>query len=81
LAQVLETLDPETFKEAFGHPEWDATMYEEFCSSMTNDTWNIYPLSKGRKFVICKWVKYRTNHVIDASVDRNKAQLVVKVFS
>jgi hypothetical protein len=38
LAQVLETRDPETFAEASSHPYWDATMNEEYHSSMENDT-------------------------------------------
>ena len=34
LAQVSETHDPETFAEASGHPYWDTTMNEEYCSLM-----------------------------------------------
>jgi hypothetical protein len=46
LAQVLETHDPETFAKAFGHPDWDTTMNEEYCSLMVNDTWDLVPLPK-----------------------------------
>jgi hypothetical protein len=56
LAQVSETHDPETFAEASGHPDWDTSMNEEYCSLMENDTWDLVPLPKGRKLVRCKWV-------------------------
>jgi hypothetical protein len=51
LAQVSETHDPETFAKASGHPDWDTTMNEEYCSLMENDTWDLVPLPKGRKLV------------------------------
>jgi hypothetical protein len=72
LAQVSETHDLETFAEALGHPYWDTTMNEEYCSLMENNTWDLVPLSKGRKIVICKWV-YRTKYESDGSVGRHKA--------
>eukprot|EP00253_Pinus_taeda_P019108 PITA_19108 len=46
--------------EASGHLDWDATMNEEYCSLLANDTWDLVPPPKGRKLVRCKWV-YRTN--------------------
>jgi hypothetical protein len=55
-------------------------MNEEYCYLMENDTWDLIPLPKGRKLVICKWV-YRTKRASDGSVERHKAQLVAKVFS
>jgi hypothetical protein len=54
LNQVSETHDPGTFVEASGHPDWDTTMKEEYCSLMENDTWDLIPLPKGRKLVRCK---------------------------
>eukprot|EP00253_Pinus_taeda_P025844 PITA_25844 len=35
-------------------------MNEEYRSLLANDTWDLVPLPKGCKLVICKWV-YRTN--------------------
>jgi hypothetical protein len=55
-------------------------MNEEYRSLMENDTWDLVPLPKGRKLVICKWV-YRTKYASDGSVERHKAQLVSKGFS
>jgi hypothetical protein len=79
LAQVLETRNPETFTEVSGHSYWDTTMNEEYRSLMENDTWDILPLLKGRKLVICKWV-YRNNYASDGSVERHKARTVSKGF-
>jgi hypothetical protein len=46
-------------------------MNEEYCSLMENDTWDLVPLLKGRKLVICKWV-YITMYASDGSVERHK---------
>ena len=55
-------------------------MDEEYRSLMENDTWDLVPLPKGRKLVICKWV-YKTKYASDGSVERLKARLVAKAFS
>ena len=80
MAQVIEKIDPETFEEASGHPDWDEAMNEEYHSLLANDTWDLVPLPKGRKLVRCRWV-YKTKFGPDGKVDRNKAHLVAKGFS
>ena len=55
-------------------------MDEEYRSLMANNTWDLLPLPKGRKLVICKWV-YRTKYASDGSVERLTARLVAKGFS
>eukprot|EP00253_Pinus_taeda_P021565 PITA_21565 len=80
LAQASTNYDPHTFAEASGHPNWDATMNEEYRSLLANDTWDLVPLPKGRKLVRCKWV-YRTKYGPDGKVDKHKAHLVSKGFS
>ena len=77
MAQVSKTHDPETFAEASGHPYWDTTMNEKYHSLMENDTWDLVPLPKGRKLVICKWV-YQTMYGSNGSVERHKDRLVAK---
>ena len=52
----------------------------EYRSLMMNDTWDLVPLSKGRKLVRSKWV-YRTKYASDGSVERLKARLISKGFS
>jgi hypothetical protein len=51
---ISENHDPETFAEASSHPNWDITLNEEYHYLMENDTWDVVPLPKGRKLVICK---------------------------
>ena len=80
MAQVSKNHDPETFAEASRNTDWDAAMDEEYCSLIVNDSWDLVPLPKGRKLVICKWV-YRTKYASDGSVERLKAMLVAKGFS
>jgi hypothetical protein len=79
LAQVSDTRDLETFVEASRHPCWDTIMNGEYRSLMTNDTWDLVHLPKGRKIVICKWV-YKTKYALDGSVEIHKAQLIAKRF-
>ena len=55
-------------------------MDEEYRSLMTNDTWDLVPLPKGRKLVRCKWV-YRTKYATNRNVEILKARLVAKGFS
>eukprot|EP00253_Pinus_taeda_P020551 PITA_20551 len=80
LAQASVNYDLDTFAEALGHPDWDATMNEEYHSLLANDTWDLVRLPKGRKLVRCKWV-YRTKYGPDGKVDKHKARLVAKGFS
>jgi hypothetical protein len=80
LDQVLETHDPKTFAESSGHPDSDTTTNQEYRSLMSNNTWDLVPLPKGRKIVICKRV-YKSKYESDGSVERHKAQLVAKGFS
>ena len=74
MAQVSENHDPENFAEASGNPDWDAAMDEEYRSLMANDTWDLVPLPKGRKLVICKWF-YRAKYALYGSVERLKTQI------
>ena len=63
-----------------GHLDWDAAMNEEYRSLLTNDTWDLVPLPKGRKLVRCKWV-YKKKFRPYGKVDRHKDHLVAKGFS
>jgi hypothetical protein len=72
--------DSETFAETSDHSDWDATINEEYRSLVANDTWDVVPLSKGRKLVRCKWV-YRTKCASVGSVKRHKAWSISKGFS
>ncbi|MBO1694904.1 reverse transcriptase domain-containing protein, partial [Bacteroides uniformis] len=58
----------------------DEGMNEEYRSLLENNTWDLVPLPKGRKFVRCRWV-YKTKFGPDGKVDKNKARLIAKGFS
>ena len=79
MAQVPEKIDPETFEEALGHPYWDETMNEEYCSLLGNDTWDLVPLPKEIKIVRCRWV-YKTKFELDGKLDRHKYRPAPKGF-
>jgi hypothetical protein len=72
LASSLKKNDPDTFVEVVCHVDWDTSMNEEYSTLMENDTWDLVPLMKGRKLIICKWV-YKTKYASDGSVEINKA--------
>eukprot|EP00253_Pinus_taeda_P011674 PITA_11674 len=70
LPQVSANYDPDTFAEASTNPHWDVAMNEEYRSLLANDTWDLFPLPKGRKLVRCKWV-YRTKYGPNGKVDKH----------
>jgi hypothetical protein len=80
LSQAFDTPNPKTYADASSHPYWDIEMNEEYRSLMEKYTWDLLPLPKGRKLVICKWV-YRTMYASDGSVEIHKSQLVANGFS
>eukprot|EP00253_Pinus_taeda_P011759 PITA_11759 len=55
-------------------------MNEEYHSLLANDTWDLFPLPKGKKLIRCKWV-YRTKFGPDGKVDKLKGRLIAKGFS
>ena len=72
--------DPQTFKEAFHDPRWQATMDDEFDSLHDNKTWEFFTLPPGSKLVQCKWV-YKTKIASDGTTTKYKAWLVAKGYS
>jgi hypothetical protein len=80
LVQLSETRDPKIFLESLGYPYLDTVMNEEYHYLMENNTWDLVPLPKGRKLVICKWV-YKNKYTSHGRVERHKARLVSKGFS
>ena len=67
--EVFENHDLETFAEASGNPDWDATMDEEYRSLMANDTWDLVPLPKGRKLVRCNGSTELSMHQMEVLKD------------
>jgi hypothetical protein len=54
-------------------------MVDEYSALLHNKTWRLVPPQPGRNLINCKWV-YKVKHKADGSIDRYKAQLVVKGF-
>jgi hypothetical protein len=54
-------------------------MQEEYTSLLKNQTWDLVPLTSGRKLVRCRWV-YRTKSIADGQINRYKSKLVTEGF-
>jgi hypothetical protein len=64
--------DPQSHSEASRNPLWEAAMDEEYSALMDNNTWDLVPLSKGRKLVRCRWI-YQTNIVTYGEIRKYKS--------
>jgi hypothetical protein len=76
---MVQSSDPQTYREAAGNPFWEATMQEEYNSLLENQTWDLVPLPSDMNLVRCRWV-YRTKKEVDGQVRRHKERLVSKGF-
>jgi hypothetical protein len=76
---MVQYFDPHTYNESVGNPLWETTMQEEHDSLLENQTWDLVPLTPGRKLIRCKWV-YRTKRATNGQERRYKAKLVAKGF-
>lgn len=71
---------PHTFLEAHGISKWNYAMAVEYSSLLNNNTWELVPLTHGRKLVHCKWV-YKTKYATDGSIDKYNTYLISKASS
>lgn len=75
--------DPQTVEQALTSlhsDQWKKAMDEEYNSLMTNHTWSLVDLPKGKRVLPCKWVfKTKTNEKGETA--RYKARLVIKGFA
>jgi len=80
---VVSSLDsvsiPKTIDEAMTDPGWCQAMVEEMAALHSNDTWELVPLTPGKKTVGCRWV-YIVKIGPDGHIDRLKAHLVTKRY-
>jgi hypothetical protein len=76
---LVQSSDPQSYGEAVGNPFWESAMQEEYNSLLENQTWDLVPLSAGRKLVRCRWI-YRTKSAAYGQVSRYKVSLVAKGF-
>uniref|UniRef100_A0A6V7JMB6 Reverse transcriptase Ty1/copia-type domain-containing protein n=1 Tax=Bracon brevicornis TaxID=1563983 RepID=A0A6V7JMB6_9HYME len=75
--------EPISYEEAMDGPDaekWRIAMDEELNSLMSNNTWSVQQLPKGKSAVGCKWV-FKIKRHADGRPDRYKARLVAQGFS
>lgn len=80
LIEDSNILEPQTFEEAVGNPEWVKAMAEEIEALERNQTWDLVPKPLNTKPISCKWV-YKLKQRTDGTVERFKARLVARGFS
>jgi len=80
MTQVMNVVEPVTYKQAKEHKEWKNAMNEEYESIMRNETWELTELPENKVPIGCKWL-YKTKFNADGSVDKYKARLVAKGYS
>ena len=70
---------PSKLQEAVADSRWTKSMAEEMTTLDKNATWELMPLSKGKKTVGCRWV-FIVKHKADETIERCKARLVSKGY-
>ena len=74
--------EPQNFKEAMSTPEaplWKKVVNSEIESILQNHTWELVDLPLGCKPLGYKWI-FKRKMKADGSIDKYKAQLVVKSY-
>ena len=71
---------PHYLTDDIASPHWKAAMDEEMQSLLQNHTWDIIPLSPGKKAVGYKWIQCKKHHV-DSTLERYKSRLVARGFT
>ena len=72
--------DPKSYYHAQKDSRWQVAMDEEMNSLQKNTTWELVPLTPGRKLVQCKWV-FQNKVAADGSTYKCKARMAEIVFS
>lgn len=64
------------YTQASQHPGWVHAMESEIQALRDNHTWDVVKLLEGKRALPCKWI-YKVKHLLDGSIERLKARLVV----
>jgi hypothetical protein len=78
MCDLLEE-EPTCFEEAIQRKEWVDSMTEEYQSIMKNEVWEIVLRPKNKDVVSSKWL-FKIKHVVDGSIEKNKARFVARGF-
>jgi len=77
LAAITKIVEPRSFHEAVKDPSRREAMATEIEALELNKTWTIVNLAPGRRPINCKWV-YKVKYNFDGTIERYKAQLVIR---
>ena len=77
--KFLATVDPTSYAQTQGKPQWEQAMTAKYESLMKNNTWFLVPLPVGKNLVGCKWV-YKSKFTAEGQIEKYKARLVAKRF-
>lgn len=72
--------EPSSILEAFRFPEWRKAIQLEFDALLSTNTWTLVPHAFNHNLVDCKWI-FKTNHLLDRTIERYKARLVAKGYN
>lgn len=75
MAAVLDSEEPQNFKDAILIKEWCEAMKKEITALEGNHTWDIVDLPPGKTAIGSKWM-YKLKFNSDGSLERHKARLV-----
>jgi hypothetical protein len=53
-ANLASSGEPYNTQEALSHPQWKASMSDEFSALMKNNTWTLVPPQSGRNVIDCR---------------------------
>lgn len=76
ISKLSTYADPVFFRDACLNPNWIHAMNEEISALEENHTWTITELPCGKPAIGCKWL-YKTKYLLDGSIERHKARLVI----
>jgi hypothetical protein len=72
-------VEPTNYEEFVGKKEWKDSMVKEYQSIVKNDVWDVVMRPKEKLVVSSMWI-FKTNHVVDGSIEKYKARFVAREF-